>query len=536
MKKIVIGIAHAAWLPERKGTLHRLLRQLAECSSLMHTRELNVHVSVSNEREHASVWARRLWAWAAEHDAHAVLLNDDVEVCPDFVDVVRHMIEAKPDHVLSLHASPPASHPIEDTWFRSYWLTGPGYVLPPGVARWLLEWSETIPKAMLESINEDNLAIHWAWEQQRPMYCSVPAIVKHDTSVKSSLGYDDHPLRVASLLWDDPRVELHKTDWTVGTDPFAPNPWMSEGYMRIVDRKLRSFRARRAPLERVTFSITYTHDISKRERRSSLLRLLEQLEANDGANVKSSRVESTPGPWWVWSELQWSKAAELDVDASIFLQDDVDASPDFWTIVDAMVRGRPDDIIALSCAHPAARTIFTQGKPGYTTTDGLIGIGYIFPQAVLREFLEWRRTELAKHALERLVDDALVNVFAMATGRTVFHPVPTVIDHDLELASTNTIEKDGRRTDDGAYRRPQVTWRDWDRLPEAIRGDRFDEHIYDPSWWAQEVPHLGRFYEGMNKYLPLFLKDTEGAAQIAAELEVDKCPKKYLRFFPAVNP
>ncbi len=536
MKKLIIGIAHAAWLPERKETLARLLEQLASSPKF----DVPFRVFASAEREHASVWARRLWAWAAEHDAHAVLLNDDVEVCPDFIGVVRGMIEAKPDQVLSLHASPPKEHHIHDPWFRSYWLTGPGYVLPPGVARELLEWSETIPKAMLESINEDNLAIHWAWEKQRPMYCAVPAIVKHDTSVKSSLGYDLHPLRVASLLWDDPcfgLVHFDRVDlWDEGAAPFAPNPWMSEGYMRLVDRKLRAFRARRAPLERVSFSITITHDMSKPERRASHLRLLEQLEENDGAIVESSVTESTPGPWWVWSELQWSKAAELDVDASIFLQDDVEASPDFWTVVDAMVRGRPDDIIALSCAHPAARTIFMQGKPGYTTTDGLIGIGYIFPQVVLREFVEWRLTELAKGALQRIVDDALINVFAMATGRAIFHPVPTVIDHDLEIASTNTVEKDGRRTDDGAYRRPLVTWRDFDRAPvEPTKGPVLDA-MHDPEWWAQEVPHLGRFYEGMHKWLPLFLKDSEGAAQVAAELEVDRCPKQYLRFFPPVNP
>src|SRR5260221_7385540 len=155
-----------------------------------------------------------------------------------------------------------------------------------------------------------------------------------------------------------------------------------------------------------------------------------------------------------------------------------------------MVRGRPDDIIALSCAHPAARTIFMQGKPGYTTTDGLIGIGYIFPQAVLREFLEWRTNELKKHALERLVDDALINVFAMATGRAIFHPVPTVIDHDLELASTNTVEKDGRRTDDGSYRIPLVTWRVDDRLPHDQMNDLFKRCMLHSEERAPEVPQL----------------------------------------------
>ena len=95
------AIAHAAWLPDRRRTLARLLNQLGE----------EVLVSASPGPEHASIWARRLWEGGARAfpDEHVCFLNDDVLIHPEFRRVVEAMVEAVPEEPLSLHTNVPGA-------------------------------------------------------------------------------------------------------------------------------------------------------------------------------------------------------------------------------------------------------------------------------------------------------------------------------------------------------------------------------------------------------------------------------------------
>jgi hypothetical protein len=222
-----IAIAHAAFLPERARTLDRLLTQLGA----------PVAVLRSERREHASVWARRLWEFAG--DDAIVCLNDDVEVCPDFRDVVESMVRAVPDQVIALHTTSPAAPSLVaagERWLRSYWLTGPGYILPASAARRLLAWIDASPRQLAASVNEDNLIMHWAWHEQRPIWHCLPALVKHDTGVPSSLGYDLHPGRVTNVPWSNHPIPA---DWTPAQKPVLVEcPWMTRERLRETEMAL----------------------------------------------------------------------------------------------------------------------------------------------------------------------------------------------------------------------------------------------------------------------------------------------------------
>ena len=122
----ILIVTAAEWAPERRPGLARLQAQLPGAITL-----------ASPVREHASVWALRAWRKAAAHDGPTVILNDDVTVCPDFPAVVAAMLAAVPDQVIALHttiAIAPSLAACGERWVRSYWLTGPGYVFPPGAA------------------------------------------------------------------------------------------------------------------------------------------------------------------------------------------------------------------------------------------------------------------------------------------------------------------------------------------------------------------------------------------------------------------
>ena len=217
--KIIIVTA-AGWYPERQATLARLVEQVPGATVLY-----------SRRPEHSSIWARRAWEIAEEWDEPVAVLNDDVFVCPDFATECDRIVAAAPGRVISLHTSIPQAEQVQGSWLRTYWLTGPGYILPPGAPTELLDYWAKLPRNF--GPNEDNVAIQWAWEKQEPFWSCIPAVVKHDTGTKSTLGYDEHPLRVCPVSWEDRPGPI---DWTDGVEapPFVENPWANSRHLEAL--------------------------------------------------------------------------------------------------------------------------------------------------------------------------------------------------------------------------------------------------------------------------------------------------------------
>jgi hypothetical protein len=247
---IAIGIAHAAWMPDRRASLERLLEKLPA----------DTYVQKSETPEHSWGWARRLWTWAAEQDERegveaTVLLNDDLEICDDFPNVVAAMVREVPGEILSLHAQGPAALELcraGQPWARAYQLTGPAYVFQRGHARALLRYWNTTPDLQnAAEINEDNVASQWAWANQKPMWLALPAPVKHIAAIRSTLGYDHHALRVTSVPWlEHPGVDLRdRARWrprpSRDLTPWIENPWFRVGEMER-RRRARVFPVARA--------------------------------------------------------------------------------------------------------------------------------------------------------------------------------------------------------------------------------------------------------------------------------------------------
>ncbi len=229
---------------------------------------------------------------------------------------------------------------------------------------------------------------------------------------------------------------------------------------------------------------------------------------------------------WAWSEIMWKTALESArhhaATHALFLQDDVRASPHLWKRLHALLEGRPHEVVSFSSSHPAGRTVFLEGAPGYTTPDGLVGYAYALPVKALAAFLDWREKELIPYGYERMTEDSLLGLFCMAVEHKIFHPTPSLFDHDLEVDSTY-----GNGAN--AYRRPLVTWKDLDR------SELDEELLVSPDWWAREAPHVGRFYEGLHRYLPLLLADHDEGAALAEQLEADRPEPRFARYFPRIG-
>lgn len=225
-----------------------------------------------------------------------------------------------------------------------------------------------------------------------------------------------------------------------------------------------------------------------------------------GMTEKKSFTERAPN--WSWSEDMWRWASETSATHCLFLQDDVIPAPNFWPAIHAMVEAHPDQIIGLESVHPGGMSLARAGQHGYTTADGLIGVGYVEPRSVVVEKLKWRLFDLKRGAVENMTEDALINVFALCTGRRIWHPCPTIIQHDTSLESTYG-------NDAHSHREPCVTWRDGDVCDFAVAD------LEEPSFWGKSSgPHLGRFYEMTIELARRWAKSWTSEKHLASQRDV----------------
>lgn len=281
----------------------------------------------------------------------------------------------------------------------------------------------------------------------------------------------------------------------------------------------------------MSISLAISHTPWVPERVKSMDRLLGQILNNGPFDRKEPKgpykIFDEKEPNWVWSEKMWKWAQSTGTYSHLFLQDDVIVAPNFWKCLDAMLEGNKHwEIIGLHCPHPAARTLLRDGAQSwYTSADSLIGVGYVMSEPALVDFLQWREYELEPHAIERIHEDDQINLFALARGMKIWHPVPTIIDHDLGVSSTYD-------NDHHMYRRPQATWKDLWLVEDSPFSTHDGNELTDQDFWDPgDVPHLGRFYKATHHYLPLIMKDKLAAQQAVVRAEKDTCPEQYARFF-----
>jgi len=121
--------------------------------------------------------------------------------------------------------------------------------------------------------------------------------------------------------------------------------------------------------------------------------------------------------------------------------------------------------VALFSPHPLAREIARMGGRWHRTRAWVMGNGYLLSRAFLSEFVPW---VIANEARARVTcEDALIGAFCVETARDVFHPLPSIVDHDVSVPSTNGADSTG-------HRRATVHWSHY--MPAELE---------DPNYWVQ---------------------------------------------------
>lgn len=123
-----------------------------------------------------------------------------------------------------------------------------------------------------------------------------------------------------------------------------------------------------------------------------------------------------------------------------FLPDDALYCPDFVGVLLNVVEARPDKVLCCLVNHPDAESLPRDAR-FYTTPDGSTCFAGTMTREMWLECLEWGEL---RDMRERVAHDAIVNQWAMATGRKIWKPVPAIIGHDTSVPSlVNTVSAAG---------------------------------------------------------------------------------------------
>lgn len=179
--------------------------------------------------------------------------------------------------------------------------------------------------------------------------------------------------------------------------------------------------------------IVITHAAFDEDRRLALRDLISQLrlEAPDIDYLVQHDFDRR-GSLWCWRE-GMREALELEeVTHVIWLPDDAVVCQDFGRIIRACIEARPGDVFDCWVNHPLLRS-HEVTSCWYSASDGgYTGMGGVMPRDLLLEHLAWRdaRPELGKYP-----NDAGVNMWAIDTGRRIYHTAWSLVRHRTDVAS-----------------------------------------------------------------------------------------------------
>jgi hypothetical protein len=258
-------------------------------------------------------------------------------------------------------------------------------------------------------------------------------------------------------------------------------------------------------VEEVKISLAVSHTPWRPERVKSLGRLLLGVDLEDCCAYREFTEKCH---FSEWSAAMWNWSVATDATHCLFLQDDVRVAPEFMKILRSIITAVPDQIIGLEAVHPWGPFLANPEVScrWYSTLDGIIGVGYVVPKQTLINFLFWRLNALQPGALKSVTEDSLIGLYSSERNMRIYHPCPTIIDHDLSMQSNFAA----LGNDSHPCRRPSVTWHDpfWE--------GKLD--MKDPTFWLPEnpimgsegrVPHLGRFYESTPSKMLRWIKDVD---------------------------
>lgn len=246
---IALAIPWCPWIPERVESVRRLREALgfadfdgkrptvaqAEAIGLVDYAEFS-------DRESNDVWSGKLFDFLADSGADwALQIQEDAEVPANFWQIVRAIFKALPPEaeIVGFHVCHPLAGQLFDDDVRLMTtadaLVGVCWAMRRDTMRAFRDWRRTElvegwrepvpgPGKGLPHLTEDTMIGCFALATGRKIWHPLPAIVDHDTSMKSVWGNDDHQNRRPVISWKD--AAMHGHAWKL-EDLEGPGFWLN---------------------------------------------------------------------------------------------------------------------------------------------------------------------------------------------------------------------------------------------------------------------------------------------------------------------
>lgn len=187
---IAICIMHAAFDPDRKSTLDRLLDRFNDNDRWeLLTSDDRLHIESDHDRKGAWPVARACWEHGIATGADwIIVLNDDALPCVGFVGVVRAALQARsPLDPVCFYTAHAKAGDVRGHWYTTHDdLVGVACALSREAAIDFLEWVDANPK--VDDFSDDGRLNLWAMARGRKIHTTVPSLVDHQLPNSSTVG------------------------------------------------------------------------------------------------------------------------------------------------------------------------------------------------------------------------------------------------------------------------------------------------------------------------------------------------------------
>ena len=150
--------------------------------------ELNCLLSVDVKSEGAFIGSILGWEKTLTiANSHCMLLQDDIEPCPDFYTAVEHVISSKPNSPISLFNRISDALSIQKQGISflemEFYSQGPAWIIPSEIVKHMVMW---IPRNLRKLPFSDPAYALYFYYQKIPVLVALPSLVQHTGTAATS--------------------------------------------------------------------------------------------------------------------------------------------------------------------------------------------------------------------------------------------------------------------------------------------------------------------------------------------------------------
>jgi len=176
----------------------------------------NVPIALIEDTQHDGCWPTYRQALdAAGGASHHLVLQDDVELCKDFIRSVEEVIRVRPANLIALYTNAQsvlAARLRGDSWIERDGVCGPAMIWPTYLIAEFLQWQDSHIDIDFEF---DTVRVSmWLIKTSKRAFATVPSLVEHLGWGSSTMGLNSSSKVAAWYIGEDQSgLEI---DWSLG--------------------------------------------------------------------------------------------------------------------------------------------------------------------------------------------------------------------------------------------------------------------------------------------------------------------------------